>query len=110
MDEGLNTFSTARALEQFFGPHYYSEALLRRLHPVGLQGPAAEPRRPTATGWPATALAPTRDAPVDADVALLAGHGDVAITYNKTALWLHTLERMLGWDTLQRILSTYYAR
>ena len=25
-----------------------------------------------------------------------------AITYNKTALWLHTLERMLGWETLQR--------
>ena len=33
-----------------------------------------------------------------------------AITYNKTALWLHTLERMLGWDTLQRILSTYFSR
>jgi hypothetical protein len=33
-----------------------------------------------------------------------------AITYNKTALWLHTLERMLGWDTLQRTLSTYFAR
>ena len=32
------------------------------------------------------------------------------ISYNKTALWLHTLERMLGWDTLQRILSTYYTR
>ena len=33
-----------------------------------------------------------------------------AITYFKTALWLNTLERMLGWDTLQQILSTYYAR
>jgi hypothetical protein len=33
-----------------------------------------------------------------------------AITYNKTALWLHTLERMLGWNTLQRILSAYFAR
>ena len=32
------------------------------------------------------------------------------ITYNKTALWLNTLERMLGWDTVQKILSTYYAR
>jgi hypothetical protein len=29
-------------------------------------------------------------------------------TYYRTALWLHTLERMLGWDTMQRILSTYY--
>lgn len=33
-----------------------------------------------------------------------------ATTYHKTALWLHTLERMLGWPTLQRILSAYYAR
>ena len=33
-----------------------------------------------------------------------------ATTYQKTALWLHTLERMLGWETLQRILSTYFRR
>jgi hypothetical protein len=33
-----------------------------------------------------------------------------SITYDKTALWLHTLERMLGWDVLQRILSTYFTR
>ncbi len=31
-----------------------------------------------------------------------------AISYNKTALWLSTLERTLGWETLQplRISST----
>jgi hypothetical protein len=33
-----------------------------------------------------------------------------AITYNKTSLWLHTLERMLGWETVQRMLSTYFQR
>jgi hypothetical protein len=32
------------------------------------------------------------------------------ITYNKTAVWLHTLERHLGWPTLQRVLSTYFQR
>ena len=32
------------------------------------------------------------------------------ITYSKTALWLHTLERYLGWETLQRILSTFFER
>src|SRR5690606_4746378 len=26
------------------------------------------------------------------------------------ALWLNTLERYLGWDTLQRILSTFFER
>jgi hypothetical protein len=53
-----------------------------------------------------------------------AAHGDVqasptwtywsgtagATTYQKTALWLHTLERMLGWETLQQVLSTYFRR
>ena len=33
-----------------------------------------------------------------------------AITYNKTALWLHTLERHLGWDQLREILSVFYER
>ena len=33
-----------------------------------------------------------------------------AITYNKTALWLNTMERWLGWPTLQRIMSTHFER
>src|SRR5262249_59995820 len=33
-----------------------------------------------------------------------------SITYNKTALWLNTMERWLGWQTLQRIMSTYFDR
>jgi hypothetical protein len=33
-----------------------------------------------------------------------------ATTYDKTALWLHTLERYLGWPVLQRVLSTYFER
>ena len=32
------------------------------------------------------------------------------ISYGKTALWLQTLERMLGWDTLQKVLSTFFTR
>ena len=33
-----------------------------------------------------------------------------ALTYNKTALWLHTLERYLGWRRLQRGMSLFFAR
>jgi hypothetical protein len=33
-----------------------------------------------------------------------------AHSYNKTALWLTTLERYLGWDTLQRIMATFFDR
>jgi hypothetical protein len=107
MDEGFNTFSTARTLEQFF-QSYYTERFFGGFIPwvfddlalpratEGNRLPAFRPAAradaqstPTWRYWPATAS---------------------AITYNKTSLWLHTLERMLGWETLQRILSTYFAR
>jgi hypothetical protein len=32
------------------------------------------------------------------------------LSYSKTALWLHTLERYLGWSTLQRVMSTHFKR
>ena len=32
------------------------------------------------------------------------------ISYNKTALWLHTLENHLGWPTMQKVLATYFER
>ena len=32
------------------------------------------------------------------------------ITYTKAALWLHTLERALGWTTVQQILATFVER
>jgi hypothetical protein len=107
MDEGFNTFSTARTLEQFFPSHYtrrffggfipwtFDDIPLPRAT-EGNRLPAFRPNAradaqntPTWRYWPGTAS---------------------TITYNKTALWLHTLERMLGWETLQRILSTYFAR
>jgi hypothetical protein len=108
LDEGLNTFSTARVIEQAFEPNYYARRyfggfvpwvfrdlrLSRATDGNRLGGYRAAPRMdaqstPTWRYWPGTAG---------------------VISYNKTALWLHTLERMLGWDTLQRALSTYYAR
>jgi len=33
-----------------------------------------------------------------------------AISYNKTALWLGTLERLLGWPTMQAILARHFER
>ena len=108
MDEGLNTFSTARALEQSFGTEYHSVRYFggfipwvfgnlplsratvgNRLNGYRAAAGSDTPSTPSWRYWPATGG---------------------AITYNKTALWLNTLERFLGWDTLQKILSTYYAR
>ena len=108
LDEGLNTYSTARVMEQVFYPNFYTKRYFGDFLPWvfddlpftravdGNRMPAFRPvaendeqSTPTWRYWPGSAS---------------------AITYNKTALWLHTLERMLGWETLQRILSTYFQR
>ncbi len=108
MDEGIVTFATARTLEQFFGPQYYSKRyfggfvpwvfddlpMTRAVDGNYLDGYRAAatsetPSTPTWRYWPGTAA---------------------SITYSKTALWLHTLERMVGWETLQRIMSTFFNR
>jgi hypothetical protein len=108
MDEGLNTYSTARVIEQKFQPNYlaaryfggfipwtFTDVPLRRAtdgnRMAGYRTAARNeaPATPTWQYWPGTAG---------------------SITYNKTAVWLHTLENMVGWDTMQRILSTYFTR
>ena len=109
MDEGFNTFSTARTIateklgpyavvERYFGgflPWTYNDAVWTREitgDRIDAYRPAARAdvqSTPTWQYWPGTAG---------------------AITYNKTALWMNTLERMLGWETTQKILSTHFAR
>jgi Peptidase family M1 domain len=108
MDEGLNTFAEARVLAEAFTPDYLVERffggfvpwqyrdipLSRATDGNGLNGyrPAARrdaPATPSYLYWPAT---------------------HAQITYSKTALWLHTLERMVGWDRLRLALTTYFHR
>jgi hypothetical protein len=108
MDEGLNTYTQARIMDEAFYPHYYAKRYFGGFVPRvfrdlpltrdvdGNRMPAYRPvarndaqSTPTWQYWPGSAS---------------------AISYNKTALWMHTLERMLGWETTQRILSTYFQR
>jgi hypothetical protein len=107
MDEGLTTYATARVLDEaldpnrwelrFFGglvPWALSDVPFTRLDNDRMAGyrdntEADTPATPTHRYWPGTAA---------------------FISYNKTALWLHTLERHLGWPTMQRILATYFDR
>ena len=108
MDEGLNTFSEARVMNEagfpnhlalrFFGgfiPWVLDDIRLsratdgNRLPGYRDNAEADAPSTPTFQYWPRTAT---------------------FITSNKTSLWLHTLERRLGWPMLQRIMSTYFDR
>ncbi len=108
MDEGLGNYIEARVLEETFQPEYYSKRYFGDFVPWVFRdfalgrltgGDRMAGYRPDATtDVPST---PTwRYWPVSAG----------AITYGKTALWLHTLERMVGWPTLRRAIATYYAR
>lgn len=106
MDEGIDTFATARVLSHIMEPRYekryfggfipwtFPDVRETREDWVGLARyrRAAESDSPSTPAW---RFSPARGG---------------AISYSKTALWLHTLERMLGWDVLQRILATYYSR
>jgi len=107
MDEGFNTYSTARAMDEWFHPNrvalrYFGgfvpwtfddipHARLDndRLDGYRLYAETDPPWVPTFTYWPGTAR---------------------FITYNKTALWLHMLEKQVGWPTMQRIMSSYFER
>lgn len=116
LDEGLNTYSTARAFAAAWGEPVYTHRFFR---PPGLEDedgffalllPGFDRRgrehldrldryRPDATadflGRVSFRYPPDR-----------AG----SLSYSKTALWLGTLERYLGWPRMQRILSTFYRR
>jgi hypothetical protein len=109
MDEGLNTYSTARvldeafpnrfvAVERYFGgfmPWAFTDVRWSR----DIDGNRLNAYRPVATAdvqstptwqyWPGSAS---------------------QISYNKTALWLATLERHLGWDTMRRVMAAHFAR
>jgi hypothetical protein len=109
MDEGLTTYATARVMEEafperfalqgrYFGgfvPWVYRDVRWSRdVHGnrrnAYLRAPSSDtPSRPTWQYWPGTAA---------------------TTTYAKTALWLATLERLLGWETMQRVLTAYFSR
>jgi hypothetical protein len=107
MDEGINTYATARVIDEAFNPNRvearyfggfvpwaFGDIPVSRIDGDRLAGyrdnaEAEVPATPTFRYWPSTAT---------------------FISYNKTALWLHTLEGHLGWPVMQRALSTYFDR
>ncbi len=108
LDEGITTFSTARVHEaafpyfrlvrRYFGgfvPYVFQDIRwFRTVSGDRLAGYRANPisdveATPSFRYWPGSR---------------------VAMSYAKPSLWLHTLERSLGWPTLQRILQTFFSR
>ena len=108
MDEGINTFSEARVTDEAGFPNHLATRFFGGFIPWVFDDIRAE----RATDG--NRLAFYRNNP-EADAPLTPSYQywprtATAVSYNKTALWLHTLERRLGWPVLQRIMSTYFDR
>ena len=108
MDEGINTFATARVMNERFAPTYSIRRYFGDYIPWVLRDfPRTREREGDRLGTYRTGA--KGDVPSTPSWRYWPGNAG-AITYDKTALWLNTLERLVGWDVLQRILSTYYTR
>src|SRR5262249_31942259 len=108
MDEGFNTFSTARAIAQVYEPNFLALRYFGGFVPWVFRDIALsrETEGNRLAGYRRHARSGAQSPPSFRYFPSTGG----SITYNKTALWLNTMERWLGWPTLQRILATHFAR
>ena len=108
MDEGFNTFSTARAVAQVYDPNYLALRYFGGFVPWVFRDIAL--RRETEgnrlAAYRRDAKSDAQSTPTDRYFPSTGG----SITYNKTALWLNTMERWLGWPMLQRVMSAHFDR
>ena len=107
MDEGLTTFSTIRAASEAGAPDGIAPRFFGGFIPWVIDGIALS-RFDDANRYGYRERAEA-DAPATRTFRYWPGT-HVGISYGKTALWLHTLERHLGWSVLQRAMSTYFDR
>lgn len=126
MDEGFNTYSTSRVMQKVFGPSHFVRRYLDGFLPylfgdlleaprsaAGLEGFHSQLKwdimgRPSWTYGPAAGGKPTnRPAPSG---RVYSGGAYSVNSYTKPALMLETLENYLGWETFQKVMSTYFER
>jgi Peptidase family M1 domain len=114
LDEGFNEFSEVRVEDVTWGDWMLMK---RYLSPPGLGGsgflpvlfPDIKESRILSSGMDGYRRDATSDAESTPTYEYFPATAN-AITYSKTALWLLTLERYLGWDVLQPIMSTFFQR
>ena len=107
LDEGINTFSTARVFEVAYGKKAHLSRFFQGFFPIMTpeiqSGRILNSRRHRY-------LAAARGEIQATPSYLYHPSTSGATSYTKTALWLLALERRLGWDVLKRILSTFFER
>jgi hypothetical protein len=108
IDEGITTYATGRAMAEAFPESYLEERYFGGLVPWAF----TDIRLSRDTYWNRRAgylLHPSSDTPSNPSFRYHPATGRY-ISYNKTALWLHTAERWLGWSVMQRALRTFFER
>lgn len=106
MDEGINTFSTARALAEdypviYLDRYYFGGFVPWRFTDVTLSRDADANR---LWGYREGASQDTMDSPTFRQRPETVR----TFAYDKPAVWLHTLERWLGWPALQQTLAATF--
>jgi hypothetical protein len=106
IDEGINTFSTIRALDATYEPPVHEKRYFEGFFPLRQREITVSRFQRRIDSYRDNG---TRDAPSRPSF-LYHPKSRGAITYDKSLLWLATLENHLGWETLQRSLSTFFER
>ena len=108
MDEGFNTWATARAIAEDYTPNFLALRYFGGFvpHVVREIALSRETDGNRLTGYRHDA---TSDVPATPSFRYFPSTGG-SITYNKTALWLNTLERWIGWPAMQKIMATHFTR
>lgn len=105
LDEGINTFATARVFEVAYGKRSPVYRFFRGYFPVMVpEIQAGRIQNSRRHRFLAVARGEIQARPTYLYHPSTAG----STSYTKTALWLLALERRLGWDVLKRILSTFF--
>ena len=107
MDEGLTQFSTARVLHDSFAPLAHEERFFGGIVPWVFR--EARLSRLTSSGLAPYRFGAESDIPSTPSFRYAPATGGI-VSYFKTALWLYTLERHIGWPRLQRGLALYFQR
>ncbi|HET9466777.1 MAG TPA: M1 family metallopeptidase [Vicinamibacterales bacterium] len=106
MDEGINQYANARVMAEEYAEGREVPRFFGGFVPWVLED-ARWDRLTSGEYLFAYRGSPTVD--VQATPSFRYWPGDSGpMTYSKPALWLHTLERALGWPMVQQILSTFF--
>jgi len=107
MDEGINTWATARVFEAARLPNVLAVRSFGGFIPTALDIPLS--REGSGNRMPTYRVDAESDVPATPTFRYWA-RSSGAITYDKTALWMHTLEHHLGWPVLERVMAAYFDR